>query len=350
MPGPAPQGQPPQGRLGRPARAAAGLGGPRAAGRDGGRAYVGDSRPRVGGSAACPPCAQISKMAADLQTLTPNLVLQKTKVDHLGAVRNLNLWSQARHTAHTLERPPHPLDPMGNELENLSLLREMPNVEILSLSVNKIHRLSDFAHCPKLAELYLRKNAVADLFQVAHLRPLPLLRTLWLCDNPVADHPLYRRYVLHCLPQLKSLDNAEISDSERAAVRLTAEEVRSIEGARSASGPPSTPSRGALQEVGQPVQASAVLKEMQEAASKQPRGARAGGVEAPAPRPQSRQQIKPALGPTPEPYAKAHSAADLRPRSAPRQPRLEKDQNVLAAITLLLGELSGESLADLQQE
>lgn len=39
----------------------------------------------------------------------------------------------------------------------ISIIRQMPNLEVLSLSVNKISTLADFAHCPKLRELYLRK-------------------------------------------------------------------------------------------------------------------------------------------------------------------------------------------------
>ena len=39
----------------------------------------------------------------------------------------------------------------------------MPNLEIVSLSVNKIHSLKDFVYCSKLQELYLRKNNIKDL-------------------------------------------------------------------------------------------------------------------------------------------------------------------------------------------
>jgi len=55
-------------------------------------------------------------------------------------VRNLNLW--------------------GTDLTDVSILSRMLNVEVLSLSVNKISSLRDFAACPKLQELYLRKNEV----------------------------------------------------------------------------------------------------------------------------------------------------------------------------------------------
>ena len=77
------------------------------------------------------------------KTLTADLILLRAKTDKLTNIKNLNLW--------------------GNELDNVKVLRDMCNVEVLSLSVNKIGSLRDFAHCIKLTELYLRKNSITDL-------------------------------------------------------------------------------------------------------------------------------------------------------------------------------------------
>lgn len=77
------------------------------------------------------------------KTLTPELLLQKCKTDKLSSIKNLNLW--------------------GNDLEDISLIAEMPNIEICSLSLNKIISLKDFSSCKKLTELYLRKNLVSEL-------------------------------------------------------------------------------------------------------------------------------------------------------------------------------------------
>lgn len=77
------------------------------------------------------------------KSLTPELLLQKCKTDKLSSIKNLNLW--------------------GNDLEDISLIAEMPNIEICSLSLNKIVSLKDFSSCKKLTELYLRKNLVSDL-------------------------------------------------------------------------------------------------------------------------------------------------------------------------------------------
>ena len=137
--------------------------------------------------------------------LTEELVLSRTRAPALGEVKNLNLW--------------------GQSIVDVSVLRRMPRVEVLSLSVNKIASLADFARCPVLQELYLRKNEVPDLGEVRHLRGLEHLKILWLCDNPCASSSDYRARVVRALPQLRKLDNQEITEEERtAALRSFSEE------------------------------------------------------------------------------------------------------------------------------
>lgn len=72
------------------------------------------------------------------KTLTPDYILMKCKTDDLENIKNLNLFA--------------------NDLENISIIKEMTNIEICSLSINKISTLKDFANCKNLKELYLRKN------------------------------------------------------------------------------------------------------------------------------------------------------------------------------------------------
>ena len=85
------------------------------------------------------------------------------------------------------------------EIDNLAVLRELPNLEIVSLSHNKVSTLKDLAYCGKLQEIYIRKNNICDLQEVAHLARLPNLRVLWLSHNPCADHPYYRPYIVRKL-------------------------------------------------------------------------------------------------------------------------------------------------------
>ena len=125
------------------------------------------------------------------KALTPELIQLKCKTDKLANIKNLNLW--------------------GNDLDDISLIKEMPNIEICSLSLNKIFLLKDFSSCKKLTELYLRKNLVADLLEIKYLTQCPSLKVLWLWDNPIADHKFYRPYIIKMLPNLIKLDNNAVT-------------------------------------------------------------------------------------------------------------------------------------------
>lgn len=127
--------------------------------------------------------------------LKESLVFNKTKCETLSAVVHLNLW--------------------GSNLEDVSLVSEMDNVEIVSLSVNQISSLKDFSHCSKLQELYLRKNNVHTLEEIVYLKDLKHLKLLWLNDNPCSRNPYYKAFVLRMLPQLARLDNEVITAEDR---------------------------------------------------------------------------------------------------------------------------------------
>ena len=127
--------------------------------------------------------------------LTPDFILQKCKNDRLSSIKNLNLW--------------------GNKLEDISVLAEVPNMAICSLSLNNITSLNVFQHTKKLKELYLRKNMISDLRELKYLVALPNLQVLWLWDNPICQHPLYRQYCIKLLPNLVKLDSTAVSNEER---------------------------------------------------------------------------------------------------------------------------------------
>lgn len=129
-----------------------------------------------------------------MSVLTENCVLSRTRAQDLKSVRKLNCW--------------------GSELEDVSIVRKMSHVEVLSLSVNNIHSLADFAYCKNLQELYVRKNNIQDLNEVLHLKDLPRLKNLWLADNPCAENEHYRMTVLRHLPNLHKLDNQPVQSHE----------------------------------------------------------------------------------------------------------------------------------------
>ena len=132
------------------------------------------------------------------KSLTEDLILQRTKAGSLENVKNLNLW--------------------GNDIEDVRILKEMPNIEVLSLSVNKISSLKSFQYCKKLTELYLRKNLISDISEIRYIQGLPSLKVLWLWDNPCAQIPNYRETILSALPNLIKLDNQAVTNEERAQI------------------------------------------------------------------------------------------------------------------------------------
>ena len=58
--------------------------------------------------------------------LTLDLIIQKCKTDNLAKIKKLDVWS--------------------SELEEVSLIKDMPNLEICSLSLNQISSLKYFGY------------------------------------------------------------------------------------------------------------------------------------------------------------------------------------------------------------
>ncbi|XP_043598919.1 dynein axonemal assembly factor 11 isoform X4 [Bombus pyrosoma] len=126
--------------------------------------------------------------------LTEEMVVARTRMSDFSAVKKLNCW--------------------GTELTDVSILRKMKNVEVLSLSVNHINTLADFQYCLSLQELFVRNNNIEDLNEVCYLQGLPNLRNLWLGENPCAEKEGYRLAVLRALPNLQKLDDEIVSPEE----------------------------------------------------------------------------------------------------------------------------------------
>lgn len=76
-------------------------------------------------------------------------------------------------------------------------------------SANRISSLEPISRCLSLGELYLRRNSIQSLAELAYLRQLARLRVLWLAENPCcgSDPTKYRLTVLRNLPSLHKLDN-----------------------------------------------------------------------------------------------------------------------------------------------
>lgn len=125
------------------------------------------------------------------------MIFQKTHTTSLSDVRILNMW--------------------GYELEDVSIIEYMPNVETLSLSLNKINTLKPFSNCLNLKDLFLRQNNICNLSEIDFLARLPNLRNLMLSENPIASLPNYRSYTIRMLPQLEMLDDRNTSEKDGPA-------------------------------------------------------------------------------------------------------------------------------------
>uniref|UniRef100_A0A1L8DV96 Putative activating signal cointegrator 1 complex subunit 2 protein isoform x6 n=1 Tax=Nyssomyia neivai TaxID=330878 RepID=A0A1L8DV96_9DIPT len=130
--------------------------------------------------------------------LTEEMVIARSRQSDLSTVKKLNCW--------------------GSELSDVSIIRRMRGVEVLALSVNKISSLADFENCQNLQELYLRRNNIKDLSELAYLQGLPNLKYLWLEENPCVERAGsgYRAIVLRSLPNLQKLDNIDVTREELA--------------------------------------------------------------------------------------------------------------------------------------
>ena len=126
------------------------------------------------------------------------MILMKTRANSLRDVKQLNMW--------------------GFNLRDVSICSQMPNIEVMALSVNNISSLAPFQNCKKLKELHLRRNAISDFNQLQYLQNLPSLRTLALSENPIAGDVDYRAKVLKILPQLEILDSVAVADYERSHI------------------------------------------------------------------------------------------------------------------------------------
>ncbi|XP_063284881.1 cilia- and flagella-associated protein 410 isoform X2 [Pelobates fuscus] len=138
--------------------------------------------------------------------LTRKQVLSRAKASELESIRKLNCW--------------------GSRLTDISICHELPNIEVMTLSVNSIFTLEPLSHCQNLTELYLRKNNISNLCELYYLKQLPRLKILWLSENPCCgtDPHKYRMTVIRNLPNLQKLDN-QVTEEEVAQSMTEGENI-----------------------------------------------------------------------------------------------------------------------------
>ncbi|GAB5031363.1 u2 small nuclear ribonucleoprotein a [Nannochloropsis oceanica] len=111
------------------------------------------------------------------------------------------------------------IDLCDNEIKRLDNFPRMRRIKTLLLCNNNIARIGTALgeQIPELEALVLTNNKLASLSEIDHLSSLQNLQHLSLVDNPVARTSHYRPYILHKLPNLKILDFKKIKLDERKA-------------------------------------------------------------------------------------------------------------------------------------
>uniref|UniRef100_A0AC35U9R1 PHD-type domain-containing protein n=1 Tax=Rhabditophanes sp. KR3021 TaxID=114890 RepID=A0AC35U9R1_9BILA len=125
--------------------------------------------------------------------LTSSIVYSRTKLT-LDSVKKINLW--------------------GCDIDDISICKEMVNVQILSLSRNKIKSLEPLQHCTNLEELYIRGNEITDFNEFEFLAKCRKLKVLWIDENPCTTNVEYRKIIVGLIPSLTNLDDKAVSEDD----------------------------------------------------------------------------------------------------------------------------------------
>ncbi|NXP86771.1 CU002 protein, partial [Passerina amoena] len=111
----------------------------------------------------------------------------------------------------------------------ISICRDLPNIEVITFSVNGISDLEPLHQCQNLSELYLRRNNIRSLDELFYLKTLPRLRVLWLAENPCCgpDPHRYRMTQQAFVVSLAAVTEEELSQALVDGVEITAPPARS---------------------------------------------------------------------------------------------------------------------------
>lgn len=128
--------------------------------------------------------------------LTEEMIIKRAKGNSdLSSIKYLNFW--------------------GQSLSDISILSECISLISVTFTQNFISSLKCFRGMDKLKELSLASNAIKDFRELSNLSSCRNLVKLWLKDNPISKKWDYRIQVIKYIPQLKYLDEEEITNEER---------------------------------------------------------------------------------------------------------------------------------------
>ena len=96
-------------------------------------------------------------------------------------------------------------------INDISILSQIPTLEIINLNNNDITNLSVFKNLKNIKKLSLKGNKINDFSQIEFLRYCPKLEYLKLKENPIAKEKNYLMKICEILPKLKILDDKDIN-------------------------------------------------------------------------------------------------------------------------------------------
>jgi len=113
------------------------------------------------------------------------------------------------------------IDFTNNDLRKLDGFPFLPKLKTLYFANNHIARIAENLeeYIPNLDTLMINNNMLQELSDIDPLATLPKLAHVSFARNPIAMKKDYRLYVIHMLPNLRTLDYNRITQKEREAAR-----------------------------------------------------------------------------------------------------------------------------------
>ncbi|NXF05852.1 CNTRL protein, partial [Smithornis capensis] len=149
----------------------------------------------------------------EILNLSNNQIEKIEKLDKLLKLRELNLSC--------------------NKISKIEGIEHMQNLQKLNLAGNEIEHIPVWMgkKLRSLQILNLQQNKLSSLHDIAKLKPLQDLTSLFLADNPVGNLPHCFLYTIFHLRALESLDGQPVTNHDRqeALERFKLEEVEKLE-------------------------------------------------------------------------------------------------------------------------
>lgn len=103
----------------------------------------------------------------------------------------------------------------GNLIRKITNLQDLKSLEELNIRRNRIRSTQGLEVVPTLEKLYMSNNDIQNIASLSKLEALVKLHTVQMEGNPVWSNPEYAYHLVTALPELKVLDQQEITAEVR---------------------------------------------------------------------------------------------------------------------------------------